>query len=66
MKFSKQEVLRAEATWKIQHVAGHLGYSQLIKIAQKSQLKNSPITPRDVRMMQTILGPGIPGLKEKW
>ena len=50
-KFSKQ-VIQEEAAQKLQHdVAGYLSYWQLLKIAQKNQLKNSPIMPKDVRMM---------------
>ena len=36
-----------------------------MRIAQRNQLKNCPITPRDVRLMKEILGPSIPGLKGK-
>ena len=65
-KFSKQDIICAETTCKLQHSAGHLSYWQLLKIAQKHQLKNSLITPHNVRLvMQTILGLGIPGLKGK-
>ena len=50
-KFCKHDVIWEEAAWKLQQVAGHLSYWQLLKIALKNQLKNSPITPRDVRMI---------------
>ena len=64
-KFSKQDVIRAEAARALQHTAGHLSDTQLMRIAQRNQLKNCPITPRDVRLMKEILGPSIPGLKGK-
>ena len=65
-KFSKQDVYKAELARALQYVAGHLSNKQLLKIAQKNQLKNSPITPRDVRLMKEILGPrSVPGLKGK-
>ena len=65
LKFSKQDVHKAELARALQHVAGHLSDKQLLEIAQKNQLKNSPITPRDVILMKEILGPSIPGLKGK-
>ena len=34
-------------------------------MVQQNQLKNNPITPRDVRLMKEILGPSVPGLKGK-
>ena len=37
----------------------------IMKIAQKNQVKNSPITPRDIRLMTEILGPSVLGLKGK-
>ena len=64
-KFSKQDVHKAELARELQHIAGHLSEKQLMEIARKNQLKNSPITPRDVRLMTEILGPSVPGLKGK-
>ena len=62
-KFSKQYVHNAELAKALQHVAGHLINKQLMEIAQKNQLKNSSITPRDMRLMKEILGPSVTGLK---
>ena len=67
-KFSKQDVHKAELARALglQHVAGHLRNKQLLlERAQKNQLKNSPITPRDIRQMKEFLGPSVPGLKGK-
>ena len=64
-KFSKQNVHNAELARALQHVPGHLSGKQLLEIAQKNQLKNSPIAQRDVRLMKEILGPSVPGLKGK-
>ena len=36
-----------------------------MNLARKNQLKNSSITPRDVRLMAEIIGPSVPGLKGK-
>eukprot|EP00536_Pseudo-nitzschia_multiseries_P005896 jgi/Psemu1/13957/gm1.13957_g len=48
------------------HIAGHLSDAhQLLKISQKRQLVNSPITPFDVQLMRAILSPSAPGLKGK-
>ena len=52
LKFSKQDVHKAELARALQHIAGHLSEKQLLEIAQKNQLENSPITPRDVRLMK--------------
>ena len=63
--FSKQDVHKAELARELQHITGHVSKKQLIEIAIKNQLKNSPITPRDVRPMIEILGLSVPGLKGK-
>ena len=55
-KFSKQDVHKAELARELQHIAGHLSKKRLMETAQNNQLKNSPITPRDVRLMTDILG----------
>ena len=52
LKFFKQDVQNAELVRALQHVTGHLSNKQLLKIAQKNQLKNRPITPRDVKLMK--------------
>ena len=64
-KFSKQDVHKAELARELQHVTGHLSEKQLLEIARKDHLKNSPTTPRDVKLMTDILGPSVPGLKGK-
>ena len=64
-KFSKQDIHKVELARELQHVAAHISEKQLMEIARKNQLKNSPITPRDVRLMRDILGSGVPGLKGK-
>eukprot|EP00536_Pseudo-nitzschia_multiseries_P010551 jgi/Psemu1/26279/gm1.26279_g len=62
---SKRDIWRAEMAHALQHIAGHLSDAQLLKICQKPQLVNIPVTPRDVQLMRAILGPSIPGLKGK-
>ena len=64
-KFSKQEILQVEGVQKFQNTAGCLSYWHLLKIAQKSQLKNVSIIPSDVRLMQTILCSNISSTKGK-
>ena len=61
----KQGVHKTELARKLQQAVGHLSEKQLMEIAQKNQLKNSPIIPRDVRLMQEISGPSVPGLRGK-
>ena len=62
-KISKQDVHKVELARELQQANGHLSEKQLIEIAQRNQLKNSPITPRDVRLMRDILGPSTMDLK---
>ena len=64
-KFSKRDVKRAEKARRLQHIAAHLSHKQLLSITQKNQLKNCPIVPRDIRLIDEILGPIVPGLKGK-
>jgi len=63
--FTKRDVKRAEKARRLQHIAAHLSHKQLLSITQKNQLKNCPIVPRDIRLMDAILGPSVPGLKGK-
>ena len=66
LKFSKQDVHKAELARALQYIAEHISTKkQLLNMAQKNQLKNRPITRRDARLMKEILGPGVPGLKGK-
>ena len=55
-KLFKQGVHKAELARALQHVTGHLSETQLLEIAQENQIKNSSITPRDVRLMKEIVG----------
>ena len=64
-KFSKKDVHKVKLARALQHVTGDLSQKQLTEIARKNQLKNSPITPRDVKLMTDILGPSVQGLKGK-
>jgi hypothetical protein len=48
-------VKRAEATRQFQHVAGHLSDEAIRHTARTNGIKNSPITVRDVDMMNDIL-----------
>ena len=54
-KNSKLDVHKAELARELQQIAGHLSEKQLMEIAWKNQLKNNPITPRDIRLMTEIL-----------
>eukprot|EP00536_Pseudo-nitzschia_multiseries_P016620 jgi/Psemu1/46926/gm1.46926_g len=64
-KFSKRDIQRAEAARVLQYIASHISEAQLLKICQKRQLVNSPVTPCNVQLMRAILGPSVPGLKGK-
>eukprot|EP00536_Pseudo-nitzschia_multiseries_P002896 jgi/Psemu1/6620/gm1.6620_g len=64
-QISKKDIRRAETARALQHIAGHLNDTQLLKICQKQQLVSSRVTSRDVQLMRAILGPSIPGLKGK-
>ena len=63
--FSARDVARAEAAWKLQHVAGHMTDAQLLKMTRNNILLNCPFTPRDIKLMKAILGPSMPGMKGK-
>lgn len=63
--YSTRDVNRAEKARKLQHVIGHVSAKDLLRIAKNNLLLNCPVTARDVRLMQAILGPSIPGLKGK-
>ena len=63
--FSKRGVKRAEKAQQLQHIAAHLIHKQFLSITQKNQLKNCPIVPRDIRLMDKIFRPCVPGLKGK-
>jgi hypothetical protein len=53
--FNQRDVKRAEATRRFQHVAGHLSDKTIRHTARTNRIKNSPITVRDVDMMNDIL-----------
>jgi hypothetical protein len=53
--FNQGDVKRAEATRRFQHVAGHLSDETIRHTARTNGIKNSPITVRDVDMMNDIL-----------
>ena len=62
--FTTWDVKRAEKARRLQHIAAHLSHKQLLSITQKNQLKNCPIVPRDIRLMDAILGPRIVSMRQ--
>ena len=63
--FTHRDVKRAERARALQHNLGHVSDAELMRIAKNNTLLNSPVTPRDVRLMKRILGANVPGLKGK-
>ena len=62
-KHSNEDVRKAERAMRLQHCAGYLGEDQLMQIARKNHLMNSPVTPRCVGLKNRIFGASIPGLQ---
>jgi hypothetical protein len=64
--FNQQDVKRAEATRRFQHVTGHLSGETIRHTARTNGIKNSPNTVRDVDMMNDILDVSPYRLKGKF
>jgi hypothetical protein len=64
--FNQRDVKRAEATRRFQHAAGHLSDETIRHTARTNGIKNSPISARDVDMMNDILDVSLYRLKEKF
>ena len=63
--FSARDIKHAKMARNLQHIAGHMTYKLLMKIAKENLLQNSPITPRDVKLIKEVFGSSVPGIKGK-
>ena len=64
-KHSNEDVRKATRALKLQHCAGYLGEGQLMRIARRNQLMNSPITPNCVQLKNRIFGTRKNGSKQE-
>ena len=63
--FSRKDQLRANRVRRFQHVAAHPSDDTIIYSAMTNNIKNSPITKRDVKMACDMLGKSRYGIQGK-